>query len=78
MMNPAVLMKLMSAKNTFVENHPKFAAFVNAVFMNGNKITEGTVVEITIIRPGEEPISANLRIQQSDLDLFEELKNLTV
>lgn len=46
MMNPASLMKIMNARNKFVENHPKFAAFLNAVFSAG--ITEGTVIEITV------------------------------
>lgn len=76
MMNPAVFMKLMSAKNKFVQNHPKFEAFVKAVFLGGNGIPEGTVIEITVTRPGEQPISTNLRVQQSDLELVEELKNL--
>ncbi|EKC49575.1 hypothetical protein OBE_14565, partial [human gut metagenome] len=31
---------------------------------------------ITITRPGEEPVSTNLKVQKSDLDLVEELKNL--
>ena len=35
MMNPASLMKIMNARNKFVENHPKFAAFLNAVFSAG-------------------------------------------
>lgn len=76
MMNPAVLMKLMSAKNKFVQNHPKFEAFIKAVFLSGNAIPEGTVIEITVTRPGEQPISTNLRVQQSDLELVEELRNL--
>ncbi len=75
MINPGMLMKLMSAKNTFVSNHPKFAAFVKQVVLGGG-LTEGTVLEVTLTRPGEEPISANLKVQQSDLELFEELKNL--
>lgn len=54
MMNPASLMKIMNARNKFVENHPKFAAFLNAVFSAG--ITEGTVIEITVTKPGEEQI----------------------
>ena len=76
MMNPAMLMKLMSAKNKFVQNHPKFEAFVKAVFLNGSGIPEGTVIEITVTKPGEAPISTNLRVQQSDLELVEELRNL--
>lgn len=75
MINPAMLMKLMSAKNTFVNTHPKFAAFIQQVVLGGG-LTEGTVLEVTLTRPGEAPISANLRVQQSDLELFEELKNL--
>lgn len=75
MVNPAILMKLMSAKNTFENTHPKFVAFVSKVLL-GSAITEGTVLEVTITRPGEEPISGNLKVQQSDLDLIEELKNL--
>lgn len=75
-MNPGVLLKLMNAKNTFTHNHPKFEAFVRTVLMGGNGIPEGTVLEITVAKPGEEPVSANMRIQQSDLELLRELKNL--
>ena len=53
MINPGMMMKLMNAKNTFESNHPKFAAFVSRFFMGG-AITEGTIIEITITRPGEE------------------------
>jgi len=69
-------MKLMNAKKKFEQNHPKFEAFLKAVFLNGNKIQEGTIIEITVIKPGEQPISANLKVQQSDLELMEELRNL--
>ena len=76
MVNPGMMMKLMSAKNTFVKNHPKFEAFVKAVFLNGNGIPEGTIIEITVTKPGEQPIATNLKVQQSDLELVEGLKNL--
>ena len=74
MMNPAMLMKLMSAKNTFTQNHPKFVAFLGMIFSKG--ITEGTIIEITVTRPGEEPITSNMKVQQSDLELMDELKTL--
>lgn len=76
MMNPAVLMKLMNAKNKFTQNHPKFEAFVKAVFMGNSGIPEGTIIEITVTKPGEQPIATNLKVQQSDLELVEELRNL--
>ena len=34
-MNPASIMKLMSAKNKFQKNHPKFVAFLNRCFAGG-------------------------------------------
>lgn len=74
MMNPASIMKIMNAKNKFTENHPKFVAFLNAVFSTG--ITEGTVIEITVTKPGEEAITTNMKVKQSDLDLLNELKDI--
>lgn len=74
MMNPASIMKIMNAKNKFTENHPKFVAFLNTVFAKG--IAEGTVIEITVTRPGEESITTNMKVKQSDLDLFDELKDI--
>ena len=74
MMNPSAIMKMMNAKNKFSANHPKFVAFLNAVFSRG--VEEGTVIEITLTRPGEEPITTNMKVQQSDLDLLKELEEL--
>ena len=74
-MNPAALMKIMSAKNKFTKNHPKFVAFCKAVF--SRPLEEGTIIEITVTRPGEEPITANMKILQSDLELLTELKDIT-
>lgn len=74
MMNPASIMKLMKAKNQFTNNHPKFVAFLNMIFSRG--ITEGTIIEITVTRPGEEPITSNMKVQPSDIELMEELKTL--
>ena len=44
-MNPAAIMKLMSAKNKFTSNHPKFSAFLNAVFSRGIEEGKGDVNE---------------------------------
>ena len=74
MMNPADMMKIMNAKNKFEANHPKFFAFLNAVF--SRPIEEGTIIEISVKRPGEETITTNLKVQQSDLELVQELQNL--
>ena len=74
MVNPADLMKIMSAKRKFDANHPKFSAFLKAVF--SRPIEEGTVIEISVTRPGEEPITTNFKVCQSDLDLVRELQSM--
>lgn len=74
MINPSNIMKIMNAKSKFTENHPKFVAFLHAVFSGG--ISEGTVIEITVTKPGEEPITTNMKVKQSDLDLMKELQEL--
>ena len=73
MMNPATIMKIMNAKNKFTANHPKFVAFLNAVF--SREMEEGTVIEITLTRPGEEPMTTN-KIQHSELELMRELQDM--
>lgn len=74
-MNPASIMKIMNAKNKFTANHPKFVSFLNAVFSRG--IEAGTVIELTVTRPGEAPVTTNIKVQQSDLDLLQELKDIS-
>ena len=74
MMNPASLMKLMAAKNKFDQNHPKFGAFLKAAF--GGGIEEGTIMELTVKKPNGEELTTNIKVQQSDLELLEELKTL--
>ena len=73
-MNTAILMKLMAAKNTFANNHPKFVAFLSTVFRD--RIEEGTIIEISVQKPGQEKVTSNLNVQQSDLDLLQGLTEL--
>lgn len=74
MMNPQSMMQLMTAINNFKSNHPKFAAFVGMVVKGG--IPEGSIIEITVTRPGEDPITANMKVQQSDIDMLNTIKNI--
>ena len=75
MINPAKLFKIKSLWERFVENHPKFPQFMNAVQSNG--INEGSVIEITVTTPDGKNISTNVRITASDKDMFAELAELT-
>ncbi len=74
MINPSNIMKIMNAKNKFSANHPKFVAFLSAVF--SREMEEGTIIEITLTRPGEEPLTTNMKVQQSDLELMRELQEM--
>lgn len=73
-MNPMTMMKIVAAKNQFTANHPKFAAFIKHVFEKN--IEEGTVIEITVQRPGEQPVTSNIKVKESDLELLQSLKEL--
>lgn len=73
-MNPAAIMKIMSAKAQFEQTHPKAAAFVKA--MLSQPMEEGTILEMTITRPGSDPVTTNIKVQASDLALLESLKDL--
>ena len=52
----------------------EFAAFLKAVFSRG--IEEGTVIEITVQRLGESPITSNIKVKDSDLELLQSLKDM--
>ena len=71
--NPRSL-KMMNAKNTFTANHPKFVSFLQYAF--GSGIPADSVIEITVTKPGQEPVTSNIKVQQSDLELLESLKDL--
>ena len=48
--------------------------FLQVVF--SGRVEEGTVFEITVTKPGQEPLTTNFKVLQSDLDLMESLKDL--
>ena len=73
-LNPLQLMKLFGMNKKFQKNHPKVSSFFRTHFAGG--LTEGTVLEISVTKPGEETVSTNMRVLKSDLDLIEELKKM--
>lgn len=74
MINPSAIFKIKSAWETFTSNHPKFPAFLQAV--SNGKIKEGTVIEISIITEDGSTTSTNVKLTQSDMELFEQLKSV--
>jgi hypothetical protein len=74
MKNPVALFKIKGMWDTFVQNHPKFPMFLNAVKNSG--ISEGSILEVQITQPDGEVMKTNIKVTQSDLELFEQLKTL--
>ncbi len=72
-MDTQSMFKMMGALNNFKSNHPKFISFVTDVFKTG--IPADTIIELKVTKPGEETVTTNIKIKQSDLDLFNSLKN---
>lgn len=72
--NPGIAMKLMQFKGKFEQNHPKASSFIQQVIMTG--MPEGTVIEMTVTKPGESPVTTNMKVTQDDVDMVEELKNV--
>ena len=75
MINPASAMKFMNSKNKFSENHPKFVMFLKKVF--GGGVPEGTIIEVTVTKPGGKPVTSNIKVKQSDLEMLQDLRELT-
>lgn len=74
MNNAAAMLKIMNAKNRFTNNHPKFVAFLNAMFAGG--IEENTVIEITVTKPGQGAVTSNIKVRRDDLELLESIKEM--
>jgi hypothetical protein len=74
MMNPAKLFKIKASWDKFIENHPKFPQFMNAVRSNG--IDEGSIIEVTITTAEGKNFSTNIKVTQSDKEMLSELTEL--
>lgn len=72
-MNPLRFIQLKSAWEQFKKNHPKFPRFVQA---SSQYIQEGTVIEFRITAKDGREITSNVKLKESDILLFQELKEL--
>ena len=73
-MNPISAMKMRQAFAAFSKNHPKCVMFMKSVF--SKEIEEGTIIEMSVQRPGEEKVVTNIKVQKSDIELFESIKGM--
>lgn len=74
MMDFSAIMKFKGAWDTFTRNHPKFVPFMQAV--GREAIADGTIIEVKVTSPDGKEYNTNMKITQSDLDLFAQLKGM--
>lgn len=74
MMDFGKLMKIKGAWDTFTRNHPKFMPFMQAV--GREAIGEGTIIEIKVKSADGKEYNTNMKITQSDMDLFSSMKDM--
>jgi len=72
-MNPMNAFKLKSLLDRFLTNHPKLTPFFKAAV---GSVKEGTVIEIKVISPDNKTIISNLKINDEDMAIVEELREL--
>ena len=74
MMDFTAIMKMKSAWDTVTNNHPKFMPFLQAV--GREAIGDGTVIEVSVKSPDGKEYNTNMRLTQSDLELFEKMRTM--
>ena len=74
--NPTVILQLMNLWNRFKTNHPKFPKFLMAVYQNA--LREGSIIEINVTTAGGQSLSSNLKLNAEDMDLIDQLRNLSL
>lgn len=73
-MNPSGLLQVMGAWKVFNSNHPKFILFIDALKKKG--IEEDTIIAISVTDKNGETIETNIKVKQSDIELFNSLRNI--
>ncbi|SDB32122.1 hypothetical protein [Eubacterium oxidoreducens] len=75
MMNFGALMKLKGIRDEFAQNHPGVSHFFRDEIMTG--LPEGTILEISVTKPGEEKVTSNMKVNEKDLEIFRTLGELS-
>ncbi len=74
MVDFSAIMKIKGAWDDFTKNHPKFMPFMQAV--GRDAIGDGTIIEVKVVSPDGREYNTNMRLTQSDLDLFAQIRGM--
>ncbi|MBR5166122.1 MAG: hypothetical protein IKW87_11285 [Ruminococcus sp.] len=72
-MNPLAAMKLKPLFETFCQDHPKFLMFLGAV---GGSVDKDSIIEMTLTTSQGQTMKTNIKINDNDIELFQELAKL--
>ena len=64
--NPMKLMELKRRFDVFKKDHPKVMPFFRAV--RDQALEEGTVLELSVVKPDGTKISSNIKLNGNDLE----------
>ncbi|MBQ2264117.1 MAG: hypothetical protein IJ265_02440 [Oscillospiraceae bacterium] len=73
-MNPMAMLHIKPMLEKFRDRHPKFVQFFGYA---GKSISVGSVLEISVTDPEGKKIVTNIRVEQEDIDLFQQMLSLT-
>ena len=74
MMNPMTIMKMFNERHQFIKNHPEVYPFLKEMF--GSEMNEGTIIKISVEKPGEEEKSVSMKVQESEKALFRAVQEM--
>lgn len=74
MINPVNAMKVFNERRTFIANHPEFFDFIVNTF--GEELDRDTAIEVRVTKPGEKTKSSKIQIQETDMKIFQALREL--
>lgn len=75
MINPSKILKIKEYWSRFSGNHPRCVDFFRAV--GSEPMEVGTIIEVTITKPDGSKKCTNIKVQQSDLEMFNALKSMS-
>ncbi len=72
-MNPFEMMKIKPLLETCHQDHPKLIMFAGAV---GGAVDKDSVIEMTMTNSEGQTMKTNIKVNDNDLELFQELSKL--
>lgn len=72
-MNPMKFMQFMPQLERFRDRHPKFIQFFSYA---AKSIAPDSILEITVTDPQGKKIVTNIRVDEEDITLFRQLKEM--